>query len=112
MTRVRGENLERYRAAGRKYNKTEKAKAGHIRKQRKKRESEGPRYRKAHNTIHRAIEAGKLIRPDHCSRCEVQCFPQAHHDDYNKPLSILWLCPICHAQRHKELGRLRRVYQQ
>jgi len=29
----------------------------------------------------------------------------AHHDDYGQPLSVMWLCPRHHAERHKEIGR-------
>lgn len=63
-------------------------------------------YQKAHSKLAYAIKSGKIIRPDHCSRCLVQCFPQAHHDDHSKHLEVMWLCPICHAQRHKELGKI------
>jgi hypothetical protein len=30
----------------------------------------------------------------------------AHHDDYDKPLDVMWLCQPCHKQRHKELKQL------
>jgi hypothetical protein len=27
----------------------------------------------------------------------------AHHEDYDKPLEVVWLCQPCHKQRHKEI---------
>lgn len=50
----------------------------------------------------RAIQSGKLIRPDHCTKCDKQCTPDAHHPDYAKPLYIMWLCRRCHADWHLE----------
>lgn len=29
---------------------------------------------------------------------------QAHHENYSKPLEIVWLCKRCHTQRHIEIG--------
>lgn len=28
----------------------------------------------------------------------------AHHEDYSKPLEIVWLCKSHHSERHHELG--------
>jgi hypothetical protein len=67
----------------------------------------GPAYQAAHNAVYRAIEAGRMTRPSQCSRCPATDNIEAHHDDHARPLDVMWLCPVCHAARHRELGRLR-----
>jgi ribosomal protein S27AE len=37
-----------------------------------------------------------------CIRCG-EAKSVAHHEDYDKPLEVMWLCQPCHKQRHKEL---------
>lgn len=59
------------------------------------------RRMKCHNAVARAIKAGKLERQP-CVRC-ASTKAVAHHEDYDKPLDVMWLCQICHKQRHKEL---------
>jgi hypothetical protein len=27
----------------------------------------------------------------------------AHHESYDEPLTVMWLCQPCHKQRHKEI---------
>jgi len=56
----------------------------------------------AHNKLRSAIRNGTLKREP----CEKGCVSvdmrdgrssvQAHHDDYNKPLEVRWLCVKCH----------------
>lgn len=58
--------------------------------------------RSAHNAVYRALKRGDLTRPDACEGCGRSCKPQAHHDDYTKPLDVRWLCPTCHGSEHKE----------
>lgn len=55
-----------------------------------------------HNAVNRAIRSGRLVRLP-CERCgeENSC---AHHEDYDKPLEVMWLCQPCHKQRHKEIN--------
>ena len=96
-------NLEKARemslAATRKYLKTENG-----RKKVNKRASEwdrkNPEKRRAHDRAMYAVETGKLIRPDICSSCHKECKPHAHHEDYSKPLDVIWLCSRCHFLLH------------
>lgn len=64
-----------------------------------------PEKREAHYQVLRAIKKGLLIRKP-CLKCGVKKV-HAHHEDYSKPLEVLWLCPIHHwefdnARRQKE----------
>lgn len=61
-----------------------------------------PVRRKASMAVYNAIRRGKLIRPEACSECGAACRPDAHHDDYAKPLEVVWLCRPCHMARHKK----------
>jgi hypothetical protein len=51
---------------------------------------------KAHNAVSNALRDGRLFRPSNCSVCGIQCKPHAHHEDYNKPLDVIWVCARCH----------------
>lgn len=57
----------------------------------------------AHAIVCAARKRGEII-PEPCERCNAPD-ALAHHEDYSKPLEIMWLCPSCHMQRHRELGR-------
>ena len=61
------------------------------------------RQHRAHAAVLLAIESGRLIRPAGCQRCGDGHRVEAHHDDYDKRLAVMWLCTACHRVRHKEL---------
>ena len=62
------------------------------------------RRSKCHNAVARAIRSGELVRSP-CIRCgDVNSL--AHHEDYDKPLEVIWFCQPCHKQRHKEINQL------
>jgi predicted metal-binding protein len=63
---------------------------------------------KARQLISKSITNGKVIRPDCCERCKISCVPHGHHEDYNKPLEVMWLCTKCHGIRHRELNKIKR----
>ena len=63
--------------------------------------AEDARRSVAHSRVYRAIRNGTLVKQP-CIKCgEVKSL--AHHEDYDKPLDIMWLCQPCHKQRHKEI---------
>lgn len=96
----RSENLERVRAYDRERGKNKEriklsVQVTALWRQEDKRRS------KAHSTVARAIKSGKLHRSP-CERCGDEK-SVAHHEDYDKPLQVVWLCTPCHKQRHKEI---------
>lgn len=62
-----------------------------------------PEKRQAQIKIMNAVAHGKLIRPDRCSVCGEACVPDGHHEDYSKPLEVVWMCHQCHIDYHKSL---------
>jgi hypothetical protein len=70
-----------------------------------KKEGEAERHA-ARARVYDALKRGLLARPDHCTFCGVKCKPHAHHDDYSKPLEVIWLCSPCHKQADYKRSRL------
>ena len=60
--------------------------------------------KKAHGDVAYAILTGKLVRQP-CERCGTTQNVVAHHEDYNKPLEVLWLCKYHHKERHMEIEK-------
>lgn len=81
------------------YKKTEAGKvcvAGVTRRYRK----ENPKKYSAHMKVSNAVRDGKLLKVDSCEVCGSSFHVQAHHDDYDKPLEVRWLCAGCHTTWH------------
>lgn len=57
---------------------------------------------KARWTLHNAIRYKKIERPSVCSECKYNGLIHAHHEDYNKPLQVEWLCHRCHFKKHRK----------
>lgn len=58
--------------------------------------------------VEKAIKKGLLERQQTCQECGKRCAPannrpqiEAHHDDYNQPLNVRWMCRQCHFQWHQ-----------
>jgi hypothetical protein len=103
MKRIRRENPDQYTAyeqsryvGDRRERNLQAAKA--------RRATPGPK-RDAQTAVGNAVRDGRLIKPDACSQCSRTGIRlEGHHDDYGKPLEVIWLCARCHRRRHADMG--------
>lgn len=54
-----------------------------------------------------AIYHGDLVPSETCEKCGTAANGKAldgHHEDYSKPLDVVWLCRDCHKKEHKRDG--------
>jgi ribosomal protein S27AE len=58
-----------------------------------------PERRKAHRVVFVAVRNGSL-KKEPCEVCGSTTV-QAHHEDYSKPLEVMWLCRIHHWERDR-----------
>lgn len=69
---------------------------------------------RARTLVAKAIRKGLLVRSRTCQQCgavgrpgkgrgmhKIHTEPEAHHNDYTKPLQVEWLCKRCHSKRHQ-----------
>lgn len=69
---------------------------------RNKYKAEYPKKYKAHCMINNAVRNKKLFR-EPCEICGKEN-THGHHDDYDKPLNVRWLCAEHHRQWHAKHG--------
>lgn len=55
----------------------------------------------ARRALAQAIEEGRVQRPETCSRCGSGGRIEGHHEDYDLPLDVEWLCCGCHGAEHR-----------
>lgn len=83
--------------AKKKYQQTEAGRAGQ-REGHKKYQAKHPEKRYAQIKANNAIRDGRLFRQP-CGTCGNKKV-EAHHEDYSKPLEVVWLCKKHHLERH------------
>lgn len=97
-----GEQLEETRQG--KYRYCRKCHAEYMRKTRPK-HSELSKKERDRSTARRmanaAVKKGQ-IKKKPCERCGA-VKSEKHHDDYSKPLEVIWLCRPCHIEHHKKM---------
>jgi hypothetical protein len=62
--------------------------------------------RRISQLVGRAVRYGKLIRKP-CEVCGATKRIHAHHDDYDRPLDVRWLCASHHLEAHGKPPRPR-----
>jgi len=94
----RRKNSEYYKAYDRK--RGNRQPPGYLKEYRKR----FPKKYKAHSLVSNAVRDGRLEKPNVCEACNQITRVEAHHDDYDKPLEVRWLCSGCHKIWHAENG--------
>jgi len=71
----------------------------------RKYQQENPEKQYAQNKINKAIKRGIIERPDNCSnpKCNNTENIEGHHEDYSKPLEVVWLCGVCHKKINRRV---------
>lgn len=96
VTNHRNENIEKIREYDRnRGNRQTKEYMGEWRKK-------YPKKYRSHVMVNNHVRSGNLHK-EPCEVCGCENV-HAHHDDYNKPLNVRWLCAAHHKQWHTENG--------
>ena len=61
---------------------------------------------KAYKITNNNLRKRKITRPFVCSSCGKSEMIHAHHEDYHKPLEIIWLCASCHGMTRRKRTRI------
>jgi hypothetical protein len=96
--RTREERLQKVKE----YAGTVEGKEVALRAQERRRKKFPEKYR-AHTAVSNALKL-KILFKLPCSVCGTTEDVHAHHDDYTKPLDVIWLCRKHHQERHKQSG--------
>lgn len=59
----------------------------------------------AHQMVMFALKLGILKKPNECTECGSNIKIEGHHEDYSKPLEVIWLCKSCHTKRHSKYAK-------
>jgi len=60
-----------------------------------------PIRRAAMTLLNNAVRDKRICKPKQCSKCGRKTRIMGHHQDYYKPLDVIWLCPMCHVAEHR-----------
>ncbi len=71
-------------------------------------DARNPGKKKAWSIMRHAIYHGDLVKPKCCDICGEPKPLDGHHEDYNNPLKIDWLCRACHKHRHVMINQEKR----
>ena len=72
-------------------------------------EKRNPEKIHAHRVLNGYVRRGQVLRPTTCEECGKdpglnkagRSLIHGHHEDYSKPMEVLWLCVDCHRRRDR-----------
>ncbi len=96
----RASNIERIRAYDRERGKLPHRVAAQIARTKIWRRLNPEKYA-AHLLLNNAVRSGKIKKPRKCSQCKKARLIMGHHEDYTKPLEVIWVCQECHKEIEK-----------
>ncbi|NOQ37374.1 hypothetical protein GQ472_00670 [archaeon] len=66
-----------------------------------------PLHEKAMKKLHNAVKSGTKDKPNNCTLCDFKTDDKrmihGHHEDYSKPLDVIWVCRKCHNKIHRKM---------
>lgn len=71
---------------------------------------ENPEKVAASCKLRQAVKLGKVIKPKNCENCGRETKLDGHHDDYDFPLIVRWLCARCHKKHHVAVREREKVF--
>ncbi len=96
------ENRERVERRQKEYrSRPESIKMTNERSRKYRRTVEGRFKESVRSKVNSAIRNGTIQKPDSCEECGKKGYVEGHHEDYNKPLDVDWLCKKCHWDKHR-----------
>lgn len=95
----RKKHAEYFREYNRKYNKKYRKKNGYSNEENSKKKY--PEKEKARRILRLNVKKG-YVKKKRCEVCDSET-TQAHHEDYTKPLTVNWLCPLHHKDKHRKI---------
>lgn len=69
-----------------------------------------PKKWHAHCVINNGVRDGRITKLDNCEQCGSNYHVEGHHDDYDKPYEVRWLCSRCHKRWHAEHGEAKNAF--
>lgn len=70
-------------------------------------DKDNPHKKNTHQKVRWAVKSGTLEKPECCEACDSTTNIVGHHEDYDKPLEVLWLCRRCHGMLHRSNERIK-----
>lgn len=64
-----------------------------------------PHRKRATQAVNTAVRDKKLFKPSICEHCKETKRLCGHHEDYSKPLEVMWLCQRCHKLHHVKINQ-------